>query len=109
MVVKEHQGLGDSLRMERVAHGDEVGRGETELRILSAAGGPLAGSLGEKTNARSDHRGDADLLGHRENLVKLLELLDDQDHFFPKFQTDECSADELVILVAVTDDKALGI
>ena len=109
MVVEKDKRIGHTLRMERVAHGDEIGGRETELGVLPAAGGPLAGPFGEKADAGADHRLDPDLLGHGEDLMEFLQLLDDEDNFLAKLEAEQGGADEFVILVAVADHKTLGV
>ena len=42
-------------------------------------------------------------------MPELLELLDDQDHFFPQLGSQERHADEFRVLVAVADDQAAGL
>ena len=41
--------------------------------------------------------------------MEFLEFLHDKDHFLAELQAEQCGADELVVLVAVTHDEALGI
>ena len=72
--------------MERVAHRDEIGGREAELGILTPAGGPLAGTLGEKADSGADHRLDPHLLGDGEDLVEFLNLLHDEDDFLAELQ-----------------------
>ena len=109
MVMEQDERVGDSLGMQDVAHRDQIGSGEAELGILASACRPLTGTLGEQSHSGTDHRFHADLFGDGEDLMEFLKLLNDEDHFLAELQAEQRGPDELVVLVAVTHDKALGI
>ena len=109
MIVEQGQCIRHPAGMQGVAHGHEILGRQTELRVFPAARRPLSRPLGEQADPRPDHRDHADLVGHREDLVEFLELLDDKDHLLAELQSDEGGPDELVVLVPVADDEALRI
>ncbi len=96
-------------RLERIARGHQIGRAQPEFRIFTAAGRPFAGSLGSQTHPHPDHRLDADLLGNGQDLEKLLEFFNHQNHLFAQLTAQQRVLDEERILVTVADDQRIGI
>ena len=109
MEMDQLQAMRQALALERLAGGDEVRGREAEFRVLSAAGRPFSRALALEAHPQADQRLDADLPRHLEDGREFLELLDDHEDFLPQLPAHERVLDEEVILVAVADDKALGV
>ena len=93
---------------ELFAGEENFGGVEAELRVVAGGHRPLALAAGEQFGAEADHGLHADRLGNLDDVVDLGELLDDDDDLFAQFATEQGQADVVVVLVAVTNDEALG-
>ena len=109
MEMHELEAVGESGGVEHVAGLDEVGGGEAELGILAAAGGPLAGALREQADAEADEGLDFHRLRNTEDVCQLFEFFHDEDDCFAELAAEEGVLNEARVLVAVADDKALGV
>ena len=109
MEMHELEAVGESGGMEHVAGLDEVGGGKAELGILAAAGGPLAGALGEQSDAEADEGLDFHRLRNTEDVCQLFELFHDEDDCFAELAAEEGVLNEARVLVAVADHEALGV
>src|SRR5438132_12400756 len=52
------EAMREARLFQHLAGGDEIGRVETELRVLTATGRPFAGTFAVKPDANTDHRFD---------------------------------------------------
>ena len=103
------EAMGESGGMEHVARLHEVGGGEAELGILAAAGGPLAGALGEEADAKADEGLDFHRLRNAKDVGEFLEFFDHENHRLAELAAEECVLNEAGVLVSIADDQTLWI
>src|SRR5215204_2681473 len=101
----------DAPRLLHAADGlQNLGRREPELRRLAARLLPPPRALRVELDAEAEHRQVAALeaVGHREHVVELVQLLDDDDDALAAARAEEGELDELLVLEAVQDEEALA-
>ena len=99
----------EPLRLEHFARRNQVRRAQAELRVFAAARRPFPGAFAVQPHPDADVRLDAHLLCDPQRLLKFLEFLDDDDDRLAETTSEHGGADEGAILVAVANDKALGV
>src|SRR6185437_78504 len=84
---------------------NELRRAEPELGFLAATLGPAAGAFREELDANADVRPHVELGGDLEQHVHLAHLLHHDEDFVAELLAHEGEAHELLVLVAVADDR----
>src|SRR5205823_8229355 len=101
--------MGKARGFQHLAGRDQIGGVETELRVLTTAGRPFAGTFAVQADANPDHRLDADFFRGFDRLFELLEFFNDDDNELAKFPAEQCDSNKRLVLVAVADDQTLGV
>src|SRR5437870_6802165 len=103
------EAMREARLFQHLAGVDEIGRVETELRVLTATGRPFAGTFAVKPDANADHRFDPDFVCGPDGLLEFLEFFNDDDNQLREFATGERDTNKSGILVSVADDEAVGV
>ena len=64
---------------QHLAGGDEIGGVEAELRVLTAARRPFAGTFAVQPDSNPNHRFDANFFCGADGLLELFEFLNNDD------------------------------
>ena len=109
MEMNELEAMRQTGVFQHLTCSNEIGRVETELRVLAAARRPFAGAFAVQAHANADVRFDADFFRSANGLLKLFQFFDDNDDRFAEFAAKQRNANESGIFVAVADDQALRV
>ncbi len=107
MKVNQAQALGELGLPELLDGEEDFRRVQAELGVVTGRQRPLALAARQQLGPEPDHGLHAGFGGDADDLVKLGQLLDDNDHFFPQLAAEQREADIVVVFVAVADDEAL--
>ena len=94
--------------LQLVQQPDQLHRAQPELGVLAAALGPAARAFGRELDPNARRRLHAHLVGHLEQHLELVELLQHDHHRVPELLPHEREPHELLVLVAVADDEVVG-
>ena len=100
--------LGALQRLQPVEQPHQLHRRQAELGLLAAALGPAPRPLARELDPHAERRLDPHLVGHLEQHVELVELLDHDEHLVAQLLAHQGQAHELLVLVAVADDQVLA-
>ena len=95
--------------LQLVEEPHQLHRREPELRALAAALGPAARALGRQLDPDPRGRSHAHLVGHLEQDVQLVELLQHDHHGVAQLLAHQGQPHVLLVLVAVADDEMPGV
>ena len=97
------------LGFEHFTRHHQVGRAEAKLRILAPTRCPFTGALAVQPHPDADERLDPHFFRDPEGLLELFQFLDHDDDGLAEAATEHGGANKSAILVAITNDEALGI
>src|SRR5882724_3720954 len=109
MEMKQLETRHEAGLFQHLTGSNEVGCIETEFRVLAAARGPFARAFAMQAHTNADIRLDANFVRNANGLLELFQLFSNNDDRFAKFTPEKSNPNKSRILVAVTDDQALGI